>query len=412
MKNKCKLYSKLYNIGIFKKYIVNKIISSNNSRNIYFFAKNVKNLDNTHLSLLVDKLVETSKGYTLLSFVKNIDLDLNNINKISKAISKISNPKIVYEYYNYVKPKDEKIVEDITDRIIKSWDPEYIYLFAKKIRIENTELIEKLTKSIIKTRNYYYMDLFLEHVKNMNLDSKKLLLENLIKTPNINELCKYSLKYSDLLTNDNITYLCDSVIKKGDPSLMYYTSRDLKLSDDNLNNIVISISKSDNSEYIYYFLRDIKAINEEQFNLLLNRIKDLSNSNYIKQLIMNIMLPKSEIIDLYKILIDNNDIGTYSILNNIMIKYSDISFLEKVIFKSKKMNVIIDYLFFKKDINLIKKIFGSIKDFYDVVMITSNIHFDKNDLNKWLKEYVNVKKDYKYIDENINKYIESKKTFD
>ena len=133
MKNKCKLYSKLYNIGIFKKYIVNKIISSNNSRNIYFFAKNVKNLDNTHLSLLVDKLVETSKGYTLLSFVKNIDLDLNNINKISKAISKISNPKIVYEYYNYVKPKDEKIVEDITDRIIKSWDPEYIYLFAKKI---------------------------------------------------------------------------------------------------------------------------------------------------------------------------------------------------------------------------------------------------------------------------------------
>lgn len=130
------------------------------------------------------------------------------------------------------------------------------------------------------------------------------------------------------------------------------------------------------AEYIYLFAKNVKNLSKENIDSLTNWIIQAQDAEEISLFARNVEKLSKENIDK----------------------------LEKTLFNSKNHLIIASYLLFKKDPELIKKIFGSLDKFFEYCnSFKGKLGLTNEDIQQL---YCELR--FKYVDDNIDKYLNKK----
>lgn len=197
----------------------------------------------------------------------------------------------------------------------------------------------------------------------------------------INWIFKNNSLNSNNHMQDNYLEKLLELILKSDKDFLIYgfaTKNDNKLTTEQKTRLVDAIIRTKGLGYEIYFACDIGNLKREDWLKLSKSIITLARSfnNY-------------------------GQIMYYFAHLNL----KEIKLLKDMVIETKDKLVIICYIYYAKDFELLNEVFGNIDDYKEYCEKTNKIDFNVNDLNDF---YLDAK--FGYVDDNINNYAEKNST--
>lgn len=358
----------------------------------------------------------------------------------------ISKDTKVSEIYNYATKYNLRLtkegLDNLTDYIIKANDAKYIYLFAKDINGLSKQNITDLTKAISKSESLVGRCNFAQYIKKLtekdidilidaeinrekggqlrffacnieNITEKQIekIKNAIIKSSTPYGIYSFILDVNEKLSKKDISDLEDALILGKDAKYIYkYAKEGVEA---NIDKLVDGIIQTKDTEYIYKFVSKVNNLSEENINKLTNAIIASKDLQYIYKLI-KISNKKDELIE---IIIDSKDINYIRKLiysNSLSDAYKFNTKIEKIILESKDNILIVKYLIWLCDIQLINTIFGNMDKFMLFCLINmEELSLDKEKIINIESEFKQIESvfDFNYVDDNAKDYIKNNLKF-
>ena len=360
--------------------MITEEVAKYSAQEIYDFAVRCEKLSSKNLDLLTEAIVKNHYYKYIVYFAQKIkNLSPKNISMLTNAIAKSNNYEYIYDFAYSIKKLSNSDKTTLVKVIIKSHDAETIFDFADNISWLEKEHMDLLIDAIKNTTSGYYINEFVNRFCNdLSKEQLDILVDAIINTGEAASIAWFAQLTE--LTRENKNKLTIALIDLEDPKYMCDFAIKVKdLPEVNINALANAIVKSNSSGSLYLFLVMVPNLNKEKCKLILDRIFELKDFGVIKLLI-----------DDYLVKAYNERIG---------------SDFEKRIIETKDIFIIAYYLFSKNDENLIKQFFGTMEKFLLFIFINkSKLGLQDNDIKMIEKDA-----DFKYVDDNISKYLGNKK---
>ena len=356
------------------------ISKTGDARNIFKFSLVINNFSNKNLDLLTEAIIETKYYKYIFDFAKDIkNLSLDNISLLTNSIVNSKNQAYIYEFARYIKGLSDNDKTNLVDGISKTNNAEAIFDFADNISWLEKEHMDLLIEGLKKAGSGYYINEFVNRFWNdLSKDQLDILVDAIISTGDAASIAWFAQLTE--LTKENKNKLTIALIDLEDPKYMCDFAIKVKdLPEVNINALANAIVKSNSSGSLYLFLVMVPNLNKEKCKLILDRLFELKDFGVIK------------------LLIDDYLVKTHSERFG--------SDFEKRIIETKDIFVIAYYLFRKADEILIKQFFDTKEKFLLFIFINKSILGIKDNEIKVVENDAN----FKYVDENISKYLGNKK---
>lgn len=206
-------------------------------------------------------------------FVRRFKKSLSNnqFSRLDDIVLKSGNAQQIVDYA-ILRGEDLEDILAFEDKIIALNNSKCIYLFARDGKNVN---IQKMEKAILNSKDVRYWLLFLEYVKEANiLNFKEALFNEKIDIGNAYTLYTFCNKYQNvegLLSQEDIEFAENLVIKNGNFDTIYYFARDIE--NINITKLEDAIIQSANPYKIYEFAK-LKGVNIEKMRNALYKTND------------------------------------------------------------------------------------------------------------------------------------------
>lgn len=360
--------------------MITEVVAKYSAQEIFDFAVRCEKLSSKNLDLLTEAIVKNHYYKYIVGFAQKIkNLSPKNISVLARAIAKSNNYEYIYDFSYSIKKMSNNDKTILVKSIIKFDNAETIFDFADNISWLEKEHIDLLIEALKNTTSGYYINEFVNRFCNDLLKEQiDTLVDAIINTEEAAPIAWFAQLTE--LTKENKDKLTNALVDLKDAeSIREFAIKVKDLSKDNINDLANAIVKTDSSGELYLFLVMVPKLSKEKCKLILDRLFELKDFGVIKLLI-----------DDYLVKAYNERIG---------------SDFEKRIIETKDIFVIAYYLFRKADEILIKQFFDTMEKFVLFVFINkSKLGLEDNDI-KMVKKAA----DFKYVDDNISKYLGSKK---
>ena len=393
-----------------KNIILKELISSGNSMQIITFILDIKWLTKENIDMITEEVAKYSAQEIYDFAVRCEKLSSKNLDLLTEAIVKNHYYKYIVYFAQKIKNLSPKNISVLARAIANSDNREYIYDFSYSIKKLSNNDKTTLVKSIIKFDNAETIFDFADNISWLEKEHMDLLIEGLKKTGSGYYINEFVNRFCNDLSKEQLDILVDAIINTGEAASIAWFAQLTELTRENKNKLTIALIDLEDPKYMCDFAIKVKDLTEVNINALANAVvkSDSSGSLYLF-LVMVPNLNKEKCKLILDRLFELKDFGVIKLLiNDYLVKaYNERigSDFEKRIIETKDIFIIAYYLFSKNDENLIKQFFGTMEKFLLFIFINkSKLGLQDNDIKMIEKDA-----DFKYVDDNISKYLGNKK---